>query len=167
MDNFKTVQQVQPTQLLHPYVASTSQELQTTNYLPQITHCDQFLRQCICNPAFPPLISSLIKQDFSRVGIISFHNQHLWEYKKQWILHSIQQEQFSLNGWDCLWEPYFLPAHLTIFPTEHPSRATARKWNFRPELIYSLCAKVLNSIFFLQFVHSWMCFHNDGQDRAD
>jgi hypothetical protein len=26
---------------------------------------------------------------------------------------------------------------------------------------------VLNSIFFLQFVHSWMCFHNDGQDRAD
>jgi hypothetical protein len=103
-------------------------------------------RQCIGNPAFLPLISLLIRQDFSRDGITNFHNQHLWEDKKQeWILHSIHQEQFSLNAGDSLLQPYFIPEQMTgsfiIFPTEHPSRATASMWKLQTRISLQFMCK--------------------------
>jgi hypothetical protein len=52
------------------------------------------------NIAFPSCILFTGETGFSKHGIISFHNQHVWAYDNQHeTLHSRHEQQFSLNVW--------------------------------------------------------------------
>jgi hypothetical protein len=77
------------------------------------------VHQCALNPF---LVSSVLFTDeaaFTRNGIITFHNNHVWaEENPRAVVQSRHQQQFSINVWagiigDVLVGPHVLPQRLT------------------------------------------------------
>ncbi|KAL2711945.1 hypothetical protein V1478_018180 [Vespula squamosa] len=78
------------------------------------------LQISIANQRFLSTILFTDEVEFSRDGIMNFHNAHHWsEDNPRAILHSKQQQQLNVNLWaeilgDNLIEPVFLDQRLTV-----------------------------------------------------
>jgi hypothetical protein len=77
------------------------------------------LQQCALNPFFVSSVLFTVEANFTRIGIMNFHNNHLWaEENPHVIVQSRHQQQFSIIVWrgvvdDILACPYVLPQRLT------------------------------------------------------
>lgn len=104
---------------LYPYHLQPVQALLQTDYPARVTFCQWFLEQCVGNPDFSGCIFFTDEAQFTRDGIINFHNQHVWaDDNPHAVVPSRSQQRFSLNIWagilgDTLVGPHVLPNRLT------------------------------------------------------
>ncbi|KAJ4442849.1 hypothetical protein ANN_04442 [Periplaneta americana] len=104
---------------LYPYHLQRVQALSPADCPARVRFCQWFLQQCGVNPNFPALVLFTDEAQFTRDGIINFHNQHVWAYENpRATVPSHHQVRFSLNMWagiigDRLVGPHVLVNRLT------------------------------------------------------
>lgn len=109
-----TVWKVLRQELLFPYHIQRVQALLETDFEPRRAFCEWFIQQCI-DPQFQSKILFTDEAQFTRNGVMNFHNNHQWAQENPHAInHTRHQQQFSCNVWagivgDCLIGPFFLP----------------------------------------------------------
>lgn len=115
----KTVWNILKDNLLYPYHIQRVQHLLPTDYPLRIQYCQWILHKIAINPNFTANILFTDEANFSRHGIMNFHNDHIWaDVNPHAISVKRFQQTFSVNVWlgiidDYLIGPFFLPARLT------------------------------------------------------
>ena len=117
--SYKTVWSILKDYLLYPYHVQRVQALLPRDFPTRVNFCNWFQENSLRVPHFSAKILFTDEANFSRQGIINFHNNHIWaEDNPHAIIEGHHQHTFSFNIWagiigDSLVGPYFLPNRLT------------------------------------------------------
>lgn len=104
--------------LLHPYHIQRVQFLEETDFPRRMQFCQWLLRRHGEDLEFASNILFTDEANFSRRGVMNYHNYHHWAEENPHITRNARfQQEFSLNVWagicsNRLIGPYILPARL-------------------------------------------------------
>ncbi|RZC27676.1 hypothetical protein BDFB_015033 [Asbolus verrucosus] len=110
-------------ELLYPYHIQRVQGLRPTDFAPWRAFCKKFCGRCRNYPAFAGRILVTDESCFTRLGIVNFHNVHMWTdanphaYRQQHL-----QDEFSINVWAAL------VGNNITGPFELPHRLNGKLW---------------------------------------
>lgn len=100
---------------LYPYHIQRIQGLLPQDFPRRLEFSRWILRKCTTHPNFLSRILFTDEAQFTRDGVVNFHNVHVWaEENPHEIRQSRHQEQFSINVWagivgDEIIGPFYLP----------------------------------------------------------
>lgn len=114
----QTILRILHDQQLYPFHIQRVQALLPRDFPQRLVLCDWFRQKITQNEQFLSYILFTDEANFSRHGIMNFHNNHLWSEENPHAIREMHfQEQFSVNVWagiinNYLIGPFFLPVRL-------------------------------------------------------